>query len=114
MVVRSAYAELRYSPLRLAVALMGLALVFLVPPLAVVMADGWGRLAGVLAWGAMAISFAPMAAFYGVGRWRGALLPAVATVYGWFTLLSAIMKWRGQGGLWKGRVQAGAEGGEPA
>lgn len=114
MVVRSAYTELRYSPLRLAIALLGLALVFLVPPLAVLTAGGAGQLAGALAWAAMALSFAPMAAFYGVGVWRGALLPGIAAVYGWFTLRSAIDHWRGRGGLWKGRVQAGAGTGEPA
>ncbi len=114
MVVRSAYAELRYSPLRLAIAIAGLALVFLVPPLATLFGTGWVRLAGALAWAAMALSFAPIAAFYGVGAWRGALLPAIAVIYGAFTLQSALQHGRGRGGLWKGRLQAGAHKGETA
>lgn len=109
MVVRSAYAELRYSPWRLLVAIAGLALTFLVPPVAALWGDGAvARLAGLAAWGMMALSFAPMAALYGVGLWRGALLPAVAALYGVFTVESAVRSWRGEGGRWKGRIQAAA------
>ncbi|GAB5374682.1 MAG: glycosyltransferase [Acuticoccus sp.] len=107
MVVRSAYAELRYSPWRLLVAIAGLALTFVVPPVAALWGDGAvARLAGLAAWAAMALSFAPMAALYGVGLWRGVLLPAVAALYGVFTVESAVRSWRGEGGRWKGRIQA--------
>jgi hypothetical protein len=36
----------------------------------------------------------------------GLALPAIASAYTLFTVQSALAVWRGQGGLWKGRVQA--------
>jgi hypothetical protein len=36
----------------------------------------------------------------------GIALPLIATLYGAFTLRSAIDVWRGRGGQWKGRAQA--------
>lgn len=114
MVVRSAYAELRYSPFRLMVALLGLALVFLVPPTAAHAGDDFGRLAGLLGLAAMVVSFAPMARFYGLGIWRGIALPVVAALYGLFTLKSALAHRHGRGGLWKGRVQAAASSSAPS
>lgn len=108
MVVRSAYAELRYSPFRLILAILGLALTFLVPPLATLAADGIARIAGLAAWAMMAFSFVPIARLYGIGAWHGVVLPAIAALYGVFTVESAVRSWRGEGGLWKGRVQAAA------
>jgi len=110
MVVRSAYAELRYSPLRLAVAILGLALVFLVPPAAILTGGTLAQLAGLAGMAAMAFSFAPMARFYGLGVWRGLVLPAVAVLYGLFTVKSALRHVRGRGGEWKGRLQAATPG----
>ncbi|MCF3935832.1 glycosyltransferase [Acuticoccus sp. M5D2P5] len=106
MVVRSAYTELRHSPLRLLIAILGLSLVFLVPPVAALVGDGPARLAGIIAWAAMALSFVPIARFYGVGAWRGLALPGVAALYGVFTVQSAVLHAMGRGGAWKGRVQA--------
>ena len=54
MVARSAFAELRYSPLRLAGAIGGMALVYLAPPLFAIFARGGAQMAGALAWAMMA------------------------------------------------------------
>ena len=35
-------------------------------------------------------------------------LPGIAAIYTAFTIESAIQHWRGRGGAWKGRFQAGA------
>ncbi len=104
MVARTAYAQLGHSPLLLAGTVLGLALVFLAPPLLVVLADGWARLLGATAWGAMALSFAPTLRFYGIGAWRAALLPAIAALYLAFTLDSAWQHHQGRGGMWKGEA----------
>ena len=112
MVVRSAFAELRYSPLRLAAAIGGMALVYLAPPLFVVFSRGAPQIAGALAWVLMAIAIAPTLRLYRRPLAAGFALPAVAAAYTAFTLESALEYWRGRGGHWKGRFQAPArEGG---
>jgi hopene-associated glycosyltransferase HpnB len=109
MVVRSAYAELNYSPFKLAATLIGLMVMFLGPPLLAVFADGASRIAGIASWGVMAASFAPMLRFYGRSPFWGLALPLIGFAYAGFTLDSAIQHWRGRGGMWKGRAQAIAQ-----
>ena len=110
MVVRSAYAQLRYSPLWLAVALAGLTLTFAVPVLAALFAHGGAQICGLLAWVIMAVAFQPTLRFYRLSPLWGPILPAIALAYMAFTLESAYHSVRGRGGLWKGRVQARAAG----
>jgi hopene-associated glycosyltransferase HpnB len=106
MVARSAFAELRYSPLRLAGAVAGMALVYLAPPIFAVFARGLAQAAGTLAWAMMALALAPTLRLYGRRLDGGLALPAVAAAYIAFTLDSAMQYWRGRGGYWKGRFQA--------
>ena len=106
MVARSAFAELRFSELRLAIAVLGMAFVFLSPAALALFAPGWPRLAGALAWTMMALALAPTLKFYRLSIVRGLALPLVAAAYLGFTLQSALQYWRGEGGMWKGRVQA--------
>jgi hopene-associated glycosyltransferase HpnB len=109
MVVRSAYAELNYSPLRLAATLIGLMMMFVGPPLLAVFGGGASRIAGIASWGVMAATFAPMLRFYGRSPLWGLALPLIGFAYAGFTLDSAIQHWRGRGGMWKGRAQAIAQ-----
>lgn len=106
MVSRSAYAQLRFSPLLLFGTLVGMALTFLVPSLLAIVGDGLARWAGLATWLAMALAFQPMLRFYRVSPLWGLALPAVATAYMMFTLQSAFEYWSGRGGMWKGRAQA--------
>jgi hopene-associated glycosyltransferase HpnB len=106
MVARSAFAELRYSPLRLAGAIGGMALVYLAPPLFAVFAAGASQMAGALAWAMMALSLMPTLRLYGRPLIGGFALPAIAAAYVAFTVDSAYQYWRGRGGYWKGRFQA--------
>lgn len=106
MVARTAYAQLRYSPLALAGSLAGLSLVFLAPPLLALFAGGLAQLLGLLAWAVMAATFVPMLRRYGQPWWRAVALPAVAALYLRWTLDSALAHRRGRGGLWKGEAQA--------
>ncbi len=107
MVARSAYAQLRYSPLILLGVLAGMGLTYLVPPVLGLFGTGWARACGLAAWLLMAIAFQPTLRFYRVNPLWGIALPAIAFCYTLFTLDSALQYWRGNGGLWKGRVQAG-------
>jgi hopene-associated glycosyltransferase HpnB len=106
MVARSAYAQLGYSPVQLAAAVLALVLTFMVPPAAAVLGAGYAPLFGLAAWAIMALLFVPTAGLYGVSRWRGVALPAIALAYLMFTVNSAIQSGRGKGGFWKGRFQA--------
>ncbi|HUO55751.1 MAG TPA: glycosyltransferase, partial [Rhodoblastus sp.] len=106
MVSRSAYAQLRFSPLLLAGTLAGLALTFFAPVLLAVAAPGWAGLCGIWAYVLMSVSFAPIQRFYGLARWRALTLPLIAALYMGYTLDSAVQYWRGRGGMWKGRAQA--------
>jgi len=106
MVVRSAFAELRYSPLRLAGAIGGMVLVYLAPPLFAIFAWGPAQAAGALAWVMMAVALAPVLRLYKRPVIGGFALPAIAAAYVAFTFDSAYQYWRGRGGGWKGRFQA--------
>jgi hopene-associated glycosyltransferase HpnB len=106
MVSRSAFAELRYSPLRLAGAIGGMALVYAAPLLFVLFARGAAQVAGAVTWAMMAIALAPMLRLYGRPLIGGFALPAIAGAYVAFTFDSAYQYWRGRGGYWKGRFQA--------
>jgi hopene-associated glycosyltransferase HpnB len=106
MVSRSAYAQLRYSPLLLAGTVVGMALTYLAPPFLALFASGPARWFGLLAWALMAVAFLPTLRLYGRSPLWGLALPAIALCYMLFTLDSALQFARGKGGLWKGRVQA--------
>jgi hopene-associated glycosyltransferase HpnB len=105
MVVRSAYAQLRYSPLLLIGTLAGMGATYLAPPLVAILGSGLARALGLAAWAAMAIAFQPTLRLYRSSPLWGLALPAIAFSYTLFTLDSALQFVRGKGGLWKGRVQ---------
>jgi hopene-associated glycosyltransferase HpnB len=105
MIARSAYTQLRYSPLLLAGAVAGMALTYLVPPL-LALAGGWRLWPAWLAWGAMALAYLPMLREYRQPAWLAPLLPLTALFYLGATLDSARRYWLRRGGQWKGRAQA--------
>lgn len=102
MVTRSAYAQLRHSPLLLAATVLGLALIALVPVLSAVSGSLWG----LAAWLVMAGSYLPMLRYYRQPLWHAVLLPFTAGVYLLMTLDSARLHHRGRGAAWKGRTYA--------
>jgi hopene-associated glycosyltransferase HpnB len=108
MVSRSAYHQLHYSPLLLAGTILGMGIVYVVPPVLALFGGGWAQALGFVAWGLMATAFLPMLRFYRLSPLWGAFLPLIAAFYMAFTLDSAYQHARGRGGLWKGRVQAKA------
>ncbi|MFE8014237.1 glycosyltransferase [Streptomyces antibioticus] len=110
MVARSAYAQLRHSPLLLAGTVAGLALVYLVPPFAVVAGlvtgDTAAAVLGALAWLVMAGTYLPMLRHYRQPPWLAPLLPFTAFLYLLMTVDSAVLHYRGRGAAWKGRTYA--------
>jgi hopene-associated glycosyltransferase HpnB len=112
MVVRSAYTQLGRSPAMLAVTLVGMVLVYLVPPL-LVLAYPWHgeELAAVLggaAWLLMSLALWPTLRLYRQNAGLAPLLPVSAMLYCAMTLHSGLAHHRGRGGAWKGRVEGGA------
>ena len=114
MVARSAYTQLRHNPLLLLGTTLGMALLYLAPPLLTLTWPWHGdALAGGLAAGAwllLATSEAPTLRLYGLSPLRGLLLPLAGLLYAAMTLDSARRHWRGRGATWKGRVAAGKVG----
>ncbi|MGW3355247.1 glycosyltransferase [Streptomyces bungoensis] len=110
MVSRSAYAQLRHNPLLLMGTVVGLALVYLVPPAAVVAGavtgDAGTAAVGAVAWAVMAGTYVPMLRYYRQPLWLAPLLPFTAFLYLLMTVDSAVQHYRGRGAAWKGRTYA--------
>jgi hopene-associated glycosyltransferase HpnB len=106
MVARSAYAQLRYSPLLLAGTVAGMVLTYLAPLLLAIFGSGTAQILGLATWVLMFIAYQPTLRFYRLSPLWGIALPAIALQYLLFTLDSAYQYVRGRGGSWKGRVQA--------
>src|SRR5689334_9744499 len=110
MVARSAYAQLRHSPVLLAGTVAGLTLVYLVPPVAVaagaVAGDGAATVLGAAAWLVMAGTYVPMLRYYRQPLWLAPLLPFTAFLYLLMTVDSAVRHHRGRGAAWKCRTYA--------
>ncbi len=116
MVARTAFTQLEYSPLLLAAAILGMAVVYVAPPAAAAggvaaLVTGespglstWVLAAGASAWALMAGSFVPMLRWYRVSSLLGPLLTVAGALYTLMTVDSAVRHWRGRGGAWKGRA----------
>ncbi|MFE9682158.1 glycosyltransferase [Streptomyces sp. NPDC006285] len=108
MVSRSAYAQLRHNPLVLAGTVAGLAVVYLVPPVALVVGLAAGSrtaaVAGALAWLTMTATYLPMLRHYRQPLLLAPLLPVTALLYLFMTVDSAVQHYRGRGAAWKGRT----------
>ncbi|MER0444202.1 glycosyltransferase [Streptomyces sp. Edi4] len=113
MVSRSAYAQLRHNPIVLLGTVVGLALVYLAPPLTCVAGlagGGWrAAWAGGLAWLVMSGTYLPMLRYYRQPLWLAPTLPFTAFLYLLMTVDSAVLHYRGRGAAWKGRTYARPE-----
>jgi hopene-associated glycosyltransferase HpnB len=114
MVARSAYTQLRYSPVLLAGTVAGLAWLYLLPPAAALAGlaglgagaagAAWCAAAGLAGWALMTASFVPMLRLYRLSPLRAPGLPLIAGLYAAMTVDSARRHRAGRGGEWKGRV----------
>jgi len=118
MVARSAYTQLRHSPILLLGTLLGLALTYLAPPLLVLSypLHGHAVVAGLggAAWILMAALFVPTIRLYGQPWPMAFALPVAALFYAAMTVDSARRHAAGRGGQWKGRHQAPTGGTAPS
>ena len=108
MVTRTAFTQLHYSPWLLIGSVLGMTLVYLWPPLGLILGlvfgQTWSAIAAGLAWMIMAIAYTPTLRLYQINRLWSLALPVVALLYTFMTLDSALQHWQGKGGAWKGRV----------
>ena len=115
MIARSAYLQLRHSPVLLAGTIAGLLWLYALPPAAALAgiaglalggggAAAWCAGAGLAGWALMTVSFVPMLRLYRLSVLRAPGLPLIAVLYAAMTLDSARRHYAGQGGQWKGRV----------
>ena len=115
MIARSAYVQLRYSPVLLGLTLLGLLWLYAVPPVAGLAtgagsAAAWCAAAGLAGWLLMSVSFLPVLRLYRLGGWRAPVLPGIALLYAAMTADSARRHYAGRGSEWKGRtVPAGRQ-----
>lgn len=100
MVARSAYAQLRHSPTLLSGTVAGLALIYLVPPVAALA----GVVPGAVAWAVMAATYVPILRYYRQPLWLAPTLPFTAALYTLMTADSALRHYLGRGAAWKGRT----------
>ncbi len=104
MVARTAYVQLRFSPSWLAGTVLGMLLVYAVPPLALAVGPAPARIAGGLAWAGMSAAFVPTLLRFRLLPLRAPLLPLVALFYTAATIGSAVNHYRGRGVMWKQRA----------
>jgi hopene-associated glycosyltransferase HpnB len=102
MIARSAYTQLRRSPLLLAATVLAMLLLFVLPPLLVF---GTGSLLALAALAIMMVLYLPMLRYYHRSPLWALGLPLVALFYTGATVASAWRHHRGHGGRWKGRTQ---------
>jgi hopene-associated glycosyltransferase HpnB len=107
MVARSAYTQLRYSPIVLAGTVAGMTLLYLLPvaaALAGLLASPWLGVAGFGAWVIMSVTYVPVLRLYRLSPARAVCLPVIGALYTAMTITSASRYYAGQGGEWKGRT----------
>ncbi len=108
MVARTAFTQLNYSPLLLLGTLLGMLIIYVLPPLATVVGvlTGYWSLAvaGFGGWLLMTLAYFPTIRFYQCSPLFAFCLPAIGFLYTLMTLDSALRYWQGRGGAWKGRV----------
>ena len=106
MISRGAFNQLKHSAWLLLLAVFGLSLTYLVPPLLLFFSHRLApSLLGAAAWLVMILCFLPTVRFYGLNPLWSAALPVIATFYMSASIHSAWRFWSGRGGQWKGRIQ---------
>ncbi len=104
MVARSAFTQLRYSPLILLLTTFFIVTLFLVPIGSWAVPARQVQALGLLAWAMMTASYLPTLRFYGLSLLWALSLPLVGVLYIGMTWSSALRYWRGERSRWKGRV----------
>ncbi|MDD3288229.1 MAG: glycosyltransferase [Alphaproteobacteria bacterium] len=106
MIARTAFTQLNYSALLLLGTVLGLALLFMFPILALLTGCPVLAETGFASYMIMTCIYAAIVRFYGLSFLWALALPLSAIFYIGATIDSAIQYWQGKGGMWKDRTQA--------
>ncbi|NEO80137.1 glycosyltransferase [Moorena sp. SIO4G3] len=108
MIARTAFTQLEYSPWLLVGTVMGMTLIYLVPPIGLIVSVLTGHwlnaIASFVTWLLMALAYLPTLRLYQCSPLLGFCLPGIGLLYTLMTIDSAWRHWQGRGGAWKGRV----------
>lgn len=104
MISRTAFTQLRYSAVLLALTVLGLTLVWLVPVAVILLGRGWQICVALAAYVLSVVSYLPTLRRYGLNGLWALALPLIALFYMAATLSSALNHWRGRGARWKNRA----------
>lgn len=108
MVARTAYVQLGHNPLLLISTIIGMALLYLLPPLALLVGllsgDTTLALLGGAIWLIIAWTYLPTLDLYRANGLWAFSLPFAGILYALMTMDSARRHYAGQGGAWKGRT----------
>ncbi|MGC9269624.1 glycosyltransferase [Acidiphilium sp.] len=103
MIARTAFTQLRHSYVLLALTIAGMALIWLVPPAAILIGTPGARLFGLIAYAVAVLTYQPTLQRYRLGWAWGLALPLIALIYLQATLASAWRYAHGAGAAWKNR-----------
>ena len=109
MIARTAYEQLKYSPLMLLGCVIGMGMIYGAPPLLSVFAHGLPRLVGLFCWATMTFALQPTLRRYRLSPLWGVAMPCISLFYLCATVASALRHYSGRGGGWKNRVYKEAE-----
>ncbi len=104
MITRSAYVQLRFSPLLLVGTTLGMVLIWLMPPAFALFAAGTPQWIGLVTWALLGGSFLPTLRRFGRSPLWAVVLPLIAAFYTAATIGSAVNHHTGRGVAWKGRA----------
>jgi hopene-associated glycosyltransferase HpnB len=104
MVSRTAFTQLRYSYLLLAMYTIILAVAFWVPAVSLAIGTSAARYITAVAFCGMIFSYLPVLSFYRMSRWWAFTMPVIGTLYLGMTWTSAIRYLKGERSQWKGRT----------
>ena len=107
MVARTAYVQLRLSPVLLLATILGMAVVWLLPPALALVGRGSAQWIGAVVWLASAASYMPTLGRFARSPAWALALPVIAVFYMAATIASAIDHHRGRGVVWKRRAYTG-------
>ena len=104
MVARSAFTQLNYSLAILLLCSFILLLLFITPPLVLLVQDQSTRYLGLAAWTVMSLTYLPTLIFYRRSPFWVLALPLVGALYLGMTWSSALRYWQGERSRWKDRT----------
>ncbi len=110
MIARTAFVQLRYSVPLLILSMAGMALIWLLPPVAILFGHGPAFWCGLAAWLLSSGSYLPTLGRFGRSPLWALALPSIACFYMAATIGSAVSHFRGAGVTWRGRTYTGIAG----